>query len=106
MFDARGRGFPHANPQAPEVIAQLCDEIANAVVARRATTLLQLHDARWEIQLIVRDENLFDRNLVEGRDTARRAATAVHVSHWLEEPDLVPIDTHARELPLVLRLVA
>src|SRR5262245_12020756 len=106
VLDARLRRLADADPQAPELIAELRDEIADAVVARGATALLQLHDARREIQLIVRDENLLDGHFVERRDAARRAAAAVHVRHRLHQPDLMPADPRARELALMLRFVA
>src|SRR5262245_1968144 len=106
MFDSGRRRFADADSQPPEIRPDLSNEIANPVVACRTAALLQLHHARREVQLVMRDENLFDRHLVEGRDTARRAATAVHIRHRLEQPDLVLTHAYAGEMALMLRLVA
>ena len=66
--------------------------------------LPQLHDARRKIQLVVRDQNLFDRHLVERSHAARRPAAAIHVRHRLQQPDLLLPDANTRELALMLRL--
>src|SRR4051812_23358323 len=96
----------HADAQAPECVALRGDDVAQAVVSAVTTRVLETHGAARQIDLVVRHEHLRGRDLVEVQHARDGTAAAVHERHRLQQPDLVATDACARELSLVLALVA
>src|SRR5258708_982867 len=65
-----------AEPQSPEpAVAQLRDDILEAVVARAAAAELELDAAGLQIELVVRHENFRQRDTIEAGDGGNGVAT-------------------------------
>ncbi len=64
-----------AEAQAPELRADVLDHAADAVVTGAAAVELELHASDREIELVVRDEHVLDRDL----EVVRRRA-------WTDSP--------------------
>ena len=67
-----------ANPQPQPlkaIAAHLADNIAQAVVSTVSTPLFQACGTRWQIQIIMRNQDMLQINLVETRQCLNRLAT-------------------------------
>src|SRR5258707_15834039 len=82
------------------------DRVAQAVMASMATALLQAHRADRQVELIMRDQDLFGRNLVELAQLANRQAAAIHISRRLEQHHFVSLDADLRGLARIFSIVA
>ncbi len=82
-------GMADAEPQAREIVAaQMGDKVAQAVVSAVTAGPLQPHRARRQIQIVMHDQDLRQRNPVEPRQRRDRVAAAVHEGHRLQQPKL------------------
>src|SRR5690606_30570540 len=97
-------GMVDADSQAPEVRrAELCLDVLQALLAGVAAAALDLRHAGREVEIVVRDQNLADRDPVEVRERRHGAPRQVHVGGRLEEPRGAPVHRGASDLPEELR---
>ena len=99
-------GMPDAEPQAPEILADVRDDVAQPVVAAVTAAVLQAHGADRQIELIVRHQDLLGRDLEEIAQLPHRQAAAVHVRGGLQQHDVLAADVDARGLAGELAVVA
>ena len=85
-----------ADAQPPVVAAaELGVDVAQAVVAGMTAALLELELAGFQVELVMRDQDLLGRDLEETRQRRDRLARAVHESHGLEQPDRLTFEIAA-----------
>src|SRR5271155_2030156 len=98
----------NAKPQAPETLADMCDRVAQSIVAAVAATLLQPHGTYRQVQFIVHNQDFFGRDLEEIADLTNREAAAVHIRGGLEQRDFAvghgDASGLARELAVIAKL--
>ena len=81
-----------AQPQAPESgVAELRDDVLESVVSRGAATELEFHAARLEVELIMRDEHLGERNAVIAGERGDWLAALVHVALRQRQPEIAAV---------------
>ena len=68
-------------------VAQLPDDVAQAVLATVPAIELEPGRARWQVQLIVRHQHLLGLDLVVRQRAQDRQATAVHVGRGAQQPE-------------------
>ena len=84
-LDAR---MADAQPQPPEIRrAELRLHVLQPVVPTIAATLLELHLAGLDVQLIVNRQDFFWRDLEEARQRRHRLARQIHEGHRLQQPN-------------------
>ena len=81
-----------ADPDAPEILAQMRDHVFQPVVPAGAARLLEARNAGRQVELIVHDEHLVRWHVQVLAEGAHGLAAAVHVAHRLQEPQ-----RHARD---------
>ena len=97
-----GMGDAKAKARKVPVVAETADDIAQAVVAPVPAALLEAGDTDGQVEVVVRDENVLRRDLVETRQCGHGLAAVVHEGIGLEEPDVLPRQPHARYLAVEL----
>ncbi len=95
-----------AEAQAPKLRADVLDHAADAVVPGAAAVELELHAARREVELVVRDEHVLDRDLVVAHGGLDRLAAQVHLGHRLQQAHPASRDPNLGRLALELALLA
>src|SRR3546814_4836002 len=81
-----------ADAYSAEILADVCDHAAGAVVARCAAALLHLHLHRGEVEFVVKGGNILRRQFVEIERGAHAAAAFVHKGAGLEQQDALRSD--------------
>src|SRR3546814_978996 len=81
-----------ADAYAAEILADVGDHAADAVVARCAAALLHLHLHRGEVEFVVKGGNILRRQFVEIERGAHAAAAFVHKGAGLEQQDALRSD--------------
>ena len=79
-------------------ITTLRDDVAQTVVAAVATAAFQTHGTRFEIDFVVRDEDVFRLQPVEFHQTSQRLSAAVHERRRFQQPDTVTANVNFRDL--------
>src|SRR6185503_9046593 len=97
-------GVSDTDADPPEVLAEVCDDVLDAIVPAGTTALLEARDAGRQVELVVHDENLFGRDLEVLGEGAHGLAAAVHVAHRLHEPQRRVRDRHAADVGVVAAL--
>ena len=72
MTSALLPGMSDAEAQAPEGLADVRDDVAQAIVAAVAAALFQAHAADRQVQFIVGNQNFLRRDFVEIAQLAHR----------------------------------
>jgi len=82
-----------AEPQAMEVIlvAELGDDVAQAVVPAVAAALFELGDAGWHVEFVVGHQDFFGFDLEEIGQGRHGLAAAVHVGGGDEQANFAPL---------------
>ncbi len=101
-----GMADPEAQPEEVIVVAHLGDDVLEAVMAAVTTTLLELGDARGQIQFIMGHQNRFRLNLIKTRQSGDRLAGEVHVGVRDEQSHILPINQNAGSVAEELGLFA
>jgi len=86
----------------PALRAELRLDVLESIVPGHSAAELHPRRARGEIELVVHDEDLVRRDLVEPRKSADAAAGEVHVGLRLAQPDVAGGRGQARDQRLVL----
>ncbi len=88
-----------AQAQTPEVgRAQMSDEIAQAVVPGVTAAQFELGLTRRQIEFVMRHQNVLRRDFVEAGERADGLAGSVHIGAGLEQPKLMPLQTHPGDI--------
>ncbi|RMU89911.1 hypothetical protein ALP20_200212 [Pseudomonas coronafaciens pv. coronafaciens] len=87
-----------AKPQAMKcvLVAELRDDVAQAVVTAMAAASLEFGNARRQVKFVMRHQNRFDRNAVETGKCRDGLAAAVHVGGGDQQTNIL---TLMREAP-------
>ena len=99
-------GMPDAEPQPPEVRAEMRDRVAQAVVAARAAGKLEAHVADRQVELVMHHQHFAGRHLEVVDERADRQPAAIHVRHRLEQRHLAARQLDAADLALELVVTA
>gem|GEM_PF-2966775 len=92
-------GMTDAHSHTIEILAaQMADQITQTIMATMTTALFQPDGTRRQIQLIVNNQNLLQRNFKKPRQRTDCLAAAVHKSHWFLQAALVAVQQTARYL--------
>src|SRR3546814_21145389 len=81
-----------ADAYAAEILADVADHAADAVMSRRAAALLHLHPHRGEVELVIECGDILRRQFVEIERGAHAAAAFVHQGAGLEQQDALRSD--------------
>lgn len=95
LLFAAGMADPETQPEEVIVVAHLGDDVLEAVMATVTTTLLELGDARRQIQFVMGYQNRFRLNLIKTRQCGHRLAREVHIGVRDEQPHILPLDQDA-----------
>jgi hypothetical protein len=96
----------HTQSQAPEVGANMRDDVAQTIVSARSATKLEPRFANRQIELIVRHQDLCRRDFYIVADRTHRQTAAIHIGHRLEQRDLVSAELNATDIALKTRVAA
>src|SRR3546814_1892128 len=77
--------MPDADPHAAEIVADMLDHAADAVVPRRAAAALHLDLHRREVEFVIKGGDVLRRELVEIQRRAHAAAAFVHEGRGLAQ---------------------
>src|SRR3546814_4989109 len=77
--------MPDADPHAAEIVADMLDHAADAVVPRRAAAALHLDLHRREVEFVIKGGDVLRRELVEIERRAHDAAAFVHEGSGIEQ---------------------
>src|SRR3984893_6095392 len=94
---AGGRADPNAQPWNL-VGAKLHEDRFKSVVAAGAPTQAQSKPAKWQSEIVEHHKDFLRTNFVELRDGMERLATAVHVSHRLDQNYVVVLGNECAPL--------
>ena len=90
MSANRRASDPEAQP--PKFLAYAFDDVAHPVMAAMTPVELKLCASGREIQFVIRQEYVFQRDLVIRCDRGDRPAAVVHIGHGFEQADSVTVD--------------
>ena len=76
----------------------MTDQITQTVMATMTTAFFQPDGTGWQIQLVVNNQNLLQRNFKKSRQRTDCLAAAVHKGHWFLQTALVAIQQTARHI--------
>src|SRR5690606_40694485 len=93
-------GMPNADPDTDKIIADMSADRAQAVVAGISPAGFHPHFARWQIQLVVKHDDVGEVDFEKPRCLAHGPATFIHVRHWLEQQYALAADGAFRHLTL------
>src|SRR3546814_7739781 len=93
---------------APEIVADMRDHAADAIMPRRAAALLDLYLHRREVEFVVKGGDVLRRQLVEIHRGAHAAAAFVHEGRGFEQQHALAADArseeHTSELQSLMRI--
>jgi hypothetical protein len=87
----------NAKPQAVKsiLITELRDDVPQPVVTAMAAALLELGNARWQIEFVMRHQDGIDRNPVETSERRYGLAAAVHVGGGNQQTNILTLMSEA-----------
>src|SRR5882672_4391241 len=99
-------GMADTETEAPELVAQMRDQVLESVVPARTTAELEAHAPDRQIEVVVRDQHLVEVDLAVIEETLHRKSATIHERERLEDPDLLFTDANLRELALEAALLS
>lgn len=96
VYDFRAGARPaDAETQTGEIFAQAIGDVPQAVMTTVAAALFQTHTACRQVQIIMRHQDGFRRQLEIGRERLHRLAAAVHEGGGFEQAYVMSIKLQA-----------
>lgn len=99
-------GMADAQPQAPEVRADVRDDVAQAVVTAVTAAQFETGVTDRQIEFVVRDQNFGRRNFHVIGNRAHGKSAAIHIRHRLEQRDFLAAERHATNVALESRMTS
>src|SRR5262245_8302445 len=97
---------PDTEPKAPELVAEMRDEILESVVPARAAAEFQAHDADRQIEIVMRNEHLLEIDLAVIEQALEREPAAIHERERREDLEVVLANAKLRDFALEAALRA